>query len=198
MSNGTTTVVAEDDDVLDVILADDTIERLDHFLDVVEVEILGAALIASLRPAAHRVAARLDAFDLLAPFDRSETEHENACLVGVEHDGGVTGILIDQPHERIQVRHAADEQPVVVDRHAQLDRDEIVGGSGRRENRQAVRGGRHFVGEVGGDALDVARQVGVISGMILQGTQLIGECLATEGLVVVTSVLVRSQDSDTD
>ena len=82
-------VVAKDDDVLDVVGAHDPIERLDDFLDVMEMEVIGTALIPGLRPAAHRGAARLDALDLLAPLDRPETKHEDAGMAGIEHDRGV-------------------------------------------------------------------------------------------------------------
>ena len=91
--------------------ADDLVERVDHFLDVMHVEVVGAALIARLRPATLRGAAGLFADDLFFTFGAG-AEDEDARLVGVEHHGGIARIVFDQLGQRIQMRHRADEQPV--------------------------------------------------------------------------------------
>jgi hypothetical protein len=66
--------ITEDDDALNVLLADHAIESLDDFLDVMEMEVIGAALVPGLRPPPHRVAQRFHAFDLFGLRDRPETE----------------------------------------------------------------------------------------------------------------------------
>ena len=47
-------LVAGDDDLGDVLALDDLLERLDDFLDVLDVEVLDVPLVAGLRPAALR------------------------------------------------------------------------------------------------------------------------------------------------
>ena len=50
-------LVAGDDDLGDVFLLDDPLQRVDDFLGVMDVEVFDVALIARLRPAALRCAA---------------------------------------------------------------------------------------------------------------------------------------------
>ena len=123
-------------DVLDVFFAHDLVKRLDDFLDVMQVEIVGATLIARLRPSALRSAAGLFADDGLFALG-CRAEDKNARLVGVEHHGRVSRVVLNQPGERIQMGDRADEQRVFVDGRLKRDGFEQVGAAGR-EDRQSL------------------------------------------------------------
>ena len=115
-------------------------ERFDDFLGVVEVIVLGVALVARLRPAAHLVPLRLDAFDLLGALDGVRGEHENPRGVGVGQERGVARILVDEPRQRIEVRlvrHVTADAPESA-RRAATASNRL--GAGAREDRHAVDG----------------------------------------------------------
>ena len=79
-------LVAGDDDLGDVLLLDDLLQRVDDFFGVMDVEVFDVALIARLRPAALRRALGLDAFDLVFRDHVAGREHQNPRRVGVgEH-----------------------------------------------------------------------------------------------------------------
>ena len=77
-----------------VMLSSRTIfERLDDFLDVMQVEVLGAALIARLRPATLGITPRLLVRRFFVALGGREAEDQDARLVGVEQHRRVARIV---------------------------------------------------------------------------------------------------------
>ena len=129
-------LVADDDDVLNVVGADDAVERVDDFLDVMKMNVLDMALIACLGPPAHRGPPCLHTLDVFALLYRSQTEREDPRVVRIEHHRCIARILIHQAHERIDVRDCTDEEPVVLDRRIELNGLEEVASACRGKECQ--------------------------------------------------------------
>ena len=104
------------------------------------VEVVGAALIARLRPAALRGAAGLVADDLSLRARCGEAEDEDARLVGVEHHGRIARVVLDELRQRIEVRHRADEQPVIVESARPAGMASNRSDAAAREDRQRLTG----------------------------------------------------------
>ena len=181
--------VASDDHPLDALVADDAIEPLDHLLEVLELQVLGVALIARLRPPAHRMAAGLLAGHVVARLDRAQAEDDDPGMIGVEQQRGVARVLVDEASQRIQVRHRADEQLVAVDRGIERDHGEelvVVDGG---EDRRGV-GRRVEARERGLHLLEGPRQAGLRLRVCLGRLEPLGLQPAQEYVVGVAPVLV--------
>src|SRR5207248_10279783 len=113
-------LVAGQGHALDSLLAHDGIERLDELLRVLAVELVDVTLIARLRPAAGGRARELRILDALALPDTAQGDDEDARLVRIGDGHRVAAPLVEQPRERIEMRHTADDE-LGLDRRAQLD-----------------------------------------------------------------------------
>jgi hypothetical protein len=138
--------------VLDLFFADDFVQRIDDFLDVMQMKVVGAALITRLRPSAHRGAAGLFADDRLFALGFAAKD-KNPRLIGVEHHGRIARVVLYDPGQRIEVRDRADEQRVLRNRRVERNDFEELGPAGRKYRDGLA--GRVLHLEMLLDALDV-------------------------------------------
>jgi len=142
-------------DVIDPVIIDNLLEPLHELASMLLLELADVALVTHLRPPADTGAG--DGRALHLPLIDPEPEREYVDLRGVRvaDDERVTGVLVDQPREREELRRRGDRQMVFLERSLQLDRLEEVRLARAREDRDRVRGGADFGREVLLDPLDV-------------------------------------------
>jgi hypothetical protein len=170
--------------------AHDAVQCVDDFLHVVKMEIFNVPLVSGLRGTAHGRPAGLDALDLLLLFDRAQGEYQDARPIRIEQHGGVARVLVREPHQRINVRHGTNEQPMLRQRRLELNGFEELTGAGRCEDRQTVRRAVQFAVEIGVDAFDVPLEAGAFGRIRGQAPQALGEHFLAERRVAIATVLV--------
>ncbi len=172
-------VAADGHDAGEILLGDDPVERLDDVLDVLQVQVVGPALVTGLRPAADAAAPRLRVDDVGFALDCIEAEHVDLRVIRIEHHRGVARVLIDQPHQRVEVRHLPGEEPVPLDRGVELHGvEEPDAGAG--EDRQPVGRRSHLVAQVLLDARGVAIDAFALRRVRPQAPDALAERLADE------------------
>ena len=153
--------------------------------------VLGVALVPRLRPAAHLVTLGFRPLDLFGMLQRVAGEDEYPRRVGVRDDRCVPGVLVGEQGQRVQIRLGRDRQPMLGHRRGERDRLEEIG-AGTREHREALRGAIHAV-HIAPDFLYVAVEAFSLRTLGGEGCEPVGEFLPQECVELVAPVLVRLQ-----
>ena len=156
---------------------------------MLQVKVLGMALVARLRPSAFLVVLRLLAFDLLGLLDLVDGEDEDPRRVRVGDERQISGIRLDQTRQRIEMCVIGNVQAMPVERCSQFQRREQVGAVAGEERKTVDRPIQ--AGDVRADFRGVGFEAVALGPACRVGIDALGQLLFEELLELIASVFVR-------
>jgi len=115
-------LVARNQNVSDVLIPDESVEGVNDFLGVLEMEVLDVPLIPRLRPSALRSPSRLDVLHFAIGHQFACRDDEDVCGICIGHQRRISRRLRFKSSERIEVGSITDVKSVLWNDTGRLNR----------------------------------------------------------------------------